>query len=106
MAAPSKDFLHARPAPADSAPTASAEHCEGPFSQEMRMQSKSPTGGIDPKPNTKETDTKNKETPSPEMQMEDAGTPASGNSGLGGRESASEGELKPSGGDGQRNSGE
>ena len=60
------------------------------------------TGGVDPKPGTKETDTKNKKTPSPEMQMEDAGTPASGNSGLGGRESTHEGELKQSGQPGRK----
>ena len=58
------------------------------------------SGGVDPKAGAKETDTKNKKTPSPEMQMEDAGTPASGNSGLGGRDSASEGELKRSGEEG------
>jgi hypothetical protein len=52
------------------------------------------TGGRDVKPGTKETDVKNKKTPSPEMQMEDAGTPASGNSGMGGRGNAAEGAMK------------
>jgi hypothetical protein len=41
------------------------------------------------------------------MQMEDAGTPASGNTGLGGRGTASEGKMRqserrPSGADRQR----
>jgi hypothetical protein len=58
------------------------------------MKHSSHTGGRDPRPGTKEVDTKNKKTPSPEMQMEDAGTPASGNSGMGGRGNASEGAMK------------
>lgn len=62
----------------------------------MDPASKTHSGGVDPKPG-KEADTKNKKTPSPEVQMEDAGTPASGNSGLGGRGSAAEGEMKQSG---------
>ena len=41
-----------------------------------------------------ETDTKRKVTPNPEVQMEDAGTPASGNSGLGGRANAAQGAMK------------
>ena len=45
-------------------------------------------------PASKDTGMKNKKTPSPEMQMEDAGTPASGNSGLGGRGNATEGAMK------------
>ena len=45
------------------------------------------------KPGRKETDRK---TPPPEMQMEDAGTPASGNSGLGGRATAEEGQIHQS----------
>lgn len=60
----------------------------------MNPASKTRSGGVDPKPGTKEVDTKNKKTPSPEMQMEDAGTPASGNTGLGGRGSATEGAMK------------
>lgn len=60
----------------------------------MNPASKTRTGGVDPKPGTGEVDTKNKKTPSPEMQMEDAGTPASGNTGLGGRGSAAEGAMK------------
>lgn len=58
------------------------------------MKPRTHTGGRDPKPGTKEVDMKNKKTPSPEMQMEDAGTPASGNSGLGGRAEAAEGAMK------------
>ena len=65
----------------------------------MNPASKTRTGGVDPKPGTKETDTKNKKTPSPELQMEDAGTPASGNSGYGGRATAEEGTMKRSGGE-------
>ena len=38
--------------------------------------------------------TKHKATPSPEVQMEDAGTPASGNSGMGGRANSAEGAMK------------
>jgi hypothetical protein len=63
----------------------------------MNAASNSRSGGVDPKPGTKEVDTKNKKTPSPEVQMEDAGTPASGNTGLGGRGSAAQGEMKQSG---------
>ncbi len=63
----------------------------------MNPASKTRNGGVDPKPGTKEADTKNEKTPSPEVQMEDAGTPASGNSGLGGRGSAAEGQMKQSG---------
>ena len=58
------------------------------------MKPRSHTGGRDAKPGTKETDIKNKKTPSPEMQMEDAGTPASGNSGMGGRGNAAEGAMQ------------
>ena len=60
----------------------------------MKPNHQSHGGGRDAKANVKEVDTKNKKTPSPEMQMEDAGTPASGNSGLGGRGTASEGAMK------------
>ena len=55
---------------------------------------KAPSGGRDAKPGTQEVDTKHKNTPSPEMQMEDAGTPASGNTGMGGRGTAAEGAMK------------
>jgi hypothetical protein len=66
-----------------------------PLSQEMRMKpKKASTGGRDMKPNEHENDTKHKLTPSPEVQMEDAGTPASGNSGMGGRGNAAEGAMK------------
>ena len=58
------------------------------------MKPKAHTGGRDPQPGTKEVDMKNKKTPSPEMQMEDAGTEDSGNSGLGGRGNAAEGAMK------------
>jgi hypothetical protein len=60
----------------------------------MNPASNSRSGGVDAKPGAQETDTKNKKTPPPEMQMEDAGTPASGNSGLGGRGNAAEGAMK------------
>ena len=63
----------------------------------MNAGNKSRSGGAGSKPATKETDTQNKKTPSPEVQMEDAGTPASGNTGLGGRGNASQGEMKQSG---------
>ena len=55
---------------------------------------KASTGGRDMKPNEHENDTKHKATPSPEVQMEDAGTPASGNSGMGGRSNAAEHAMK------------
>ena len=55
---------------------------------------KASTGGRDMKPNEHENDTKHKVTPSPEVQMEDAGTPASGNSGMGGRGNAAQGAMK------------
>jgi hypothetical protein len=71
----------------------------------MNAPSDTRSGGVEPKPGAKEADTKDKKTPSPEMQMEDAGTPASGNSGLGGRESAGEGELRQSGGEPKHGSG-
>jgi hypothetical protein len=61
---------------------------------DMNPVSNTRTGGFDARPGTKESDAKNKKTPPPEMQMEDAGTPASGNSGLGGRGSATEGAMK------------
>lgn len=63
----------------------------------MNAGNKSRSGGVESKPAIKETDTKNKKTPSPEVQMEDAGTPASGNTGLGGRGNAAQGEMKQSG---------
>lgn len=52
------------------------------------------SGGVGQKPNQQEIDTKHKQTPSPEVQMEDAGTPASGNDGMGGRANAAEGAMK------------
>ena len=55
---------------------------------------KASTGGRDMKPNQHENDTRHKVTPSPEVQMEDAGTEASGNSGMGGRGNAAEGAMK------------
>ena len=58
---------------------------------------KASTGGRDMKPGEHENDTKNKATPSPEVQMEDAGTPASGNSGMGGRGTAAQGAMKQTG---------
>lgn len=58
------------------------------------MKPKPHSGGLDPKPGSNETDMKHKKTPSPEVQMEDAGTPASGNSGMGGRGNAAEGAMK------------
>jgi hypothetical protein len=61
---------------------------------DMNPASTTRSGGADAKSGTKEIDTRNKKTPSPELQMEDAGTPASGNSGLGGRGSATEGAMK------------
>src|SRR3569623_1126974 len=64
------------------------------FSQESDMNPrKASTGGRDMKPGEHENDTKNKATPSPEVQMEDAGTPASGNSGMGGRGNAAQGAM-------------
>ncbi len=73
----------------------------------MNAASNPRSGGVDPKPGVKDTGTNNKKTSTPEIQMEDAGTPASGNTGLGGRGSASEGKMKqsqrrPSGADRQR----
>ena len=59
------------------------------------MKPKSPsTGGVAQKPSQQESDTKHKQTPSPEVQMEDAGTAASGNDGMGGRANAAEGAMK------------
>jgi len=55
---------------------------------------KASTGGRDLKSNQDENDTKHKATPSAEVQMEDAGTPASGNSGMGGRANAAERAMK------------
>ena len=52
------------------------------------------SGGVAQKPNQQEADTKHKQTPSPEVQMEDAGTAASGNDGMGGRTSAAERAMK------------
>ena len=60
----------------------------------MNRASKSRSDGADAGRGAQETDSKNKKTPSPEVQMEDAGTPASGNSGLGGRGNAAEGAMK------------
>lgn len=60
----------------------------------MNPASNTRSGGVGARTAMKESDTKNKKTPSPEMQMEDAGTPASGNSGLGGRGSATKGAMK------------
>ena len=58
------------------------------------MKPRAHTGGRAVKGGTNETDVKDKKTPPPEMQMEDAGTPASGNSGMGGRGNAAEGAMK------------
>jgi hypothetical protein len=55
---------------------------------------KASTGGRDLKPSEHENDTRHKATPSPEVQMEDAGTAASGNSGMGGRANAAESAMK------------
>ena len=55
---------------------------------------KASTGGRDIKANQHENDTKHKATPSAEVQMEDAGTPASGNSGMGGRANAAQKAMK------------
>ena len=48
------------------------------------------------KPNKAPTgnDASRKKIPAPEVQMEDAGTPASGNSGMGGRGNAAEAAMK------------
>lgn len=55
---------------------------------------KASTGGRDLKPNEHESDTRHKATPSPEVQMEDAGTAASGNSGMGGSANAAQRAMK------------
>jgi hypothetical protein len=55
---------------------------------------KASTGGRDMKPNQHENDTKRKATPSAEVQMEDAGTAASGNSGMGGRANDAQRAMK------------
>ena len=46
------------------------------------------------KADKRESGAKQQATPSPEVQMEDAGTPASGNSGMGGRSNAAEHAMK------------
>lgn len=56
----------------------------------MNPASKSRSGGRQA-PGAKEVDTKNKKTPSTDMQAEDAGTPESGNAGRG---TAAEGAMK------------
>ena len=57
----------------------------------MNPGSKSRSGGREPPRSAKEVDTKNKQTPSTDLQPEDAGTPASGNAGRG---TAAEGGMK------------
>jgi hypothetical protein len=57
----------------------------------MNPASKSRTGGREPPRSAKEVDTRNKQTPEPDLQGEDAGTAASGNNGRG---SASQGAMK------------
>lgn len=87
--------LLAKEALADSARGAPAEHCNDALSQENAVKpNNAATGGRDMKPSEHENDTKHKKTPSPEVQMEDAGTPASGNSGMGGRGNAAQGAMK------------
>lgn len=49
----------------------------------MNPASNSRAGGREPPRGAKEVDTRNKQTPSTDLQPEDAGTPASGNSGRG-----------------------
>ena len=49
----------------------------------MNPASKPRSGGRDAQPNAKEVDTRNKQTPSTDIQPEDAGTPESGSSGRG-----------------------
>lgn len=69
----------------------------------MNPASKSRSGGREPRSSDKEVDTKNKQTPNTDLQPEDAGTPASGNSGRG---AAAGGVLKQtSKTDAERNSG-
>jgi hypothetical protein len=79
---------------ADSAIPRPAENCSNALSQEIAMKPKPHGGGRDTKPSRKEVDMKHKKTPSPEVQMEDAGTPASGNSGMGGRANAAQKAMK------------
>jgi hypothetical protein len=57
----------------------------------MNPASKSRTGGREPPGSATEVDTKNKQTPPTDLQPEDAGTPASGNTGRG---TAAEGAMK------------
>jgi hypothetical protein len=57
----------------------------------MNPASKSRSGGRDAPPSAKEVDSKNKQTPSTDIQPEDAGTPESGNTGRG---TAAEGAMK------------
>jgi hypothetical protein len=59
----------------------------------MNPASKARSGGRDAPPSAKEVDTKNKQTqtPSTDIQPEDAGTPESGNTGRG---TAAEGAMK------------
>ena len=71
---------------ADSGGGRTAQHWNRSILKEMSMK---------PKPSSRqEADMKHKKTPSPEVQMEDAGTPASGNSGMGGRANAAQGAMK------------
>jgi hypothetical protein len=92
MGTPSQEAL------ADSACTcrgATLRHRSRSILKENGMKpKKASTGGRDMKRNEHENDTKHKATPSPEVQMEDAGTPASGNSGMGGRANAAESAMK------------
>ena len=57
----------------------------------MNPASKSRSGGREPPQGAREVDTKNKKTPSTDLQPEDTGTPASGNTG---RKTAAEGAMK------------
>ncbi len=57
----------------------------------MNPGSKSRSGGSEPPRNAKEVDTRNKQTPSTDLQPEDAGTPASGNNSRG---TAAQGAMK------------
>jgi hypothetical protein len=57
----------------------------------MNSAGKSGSGGHDAPPRAKEIDTRNKQTPSTDMQPEDAGTPESGSTGRG---NAAEGAMK------------
>ena len=57
----------------------------------MNPAGKSRSGGRDAPPSAKEIDTRTKQTPSTDIQPEDAGTPESGSTGRG---TAAEGAMK------------